>query len=227
MNLLIVAATKQEIQPLLDHISFIGQPESGVYKSINIDFLITGVGMVATAYHLGKTLNKSYNFVVNLGIAGSFKKDLALGEVVNVVDDCFSELGAEDGDSFLNLIEMGLQQKEDYPFNNGWMQNKKVLNNETVVALPKVKGITVNKVHGKNESIKNIQELYNPDVESMEGGAFFYCCMKEKVPFIQIRAISNYVEKRDKSKWNIPLAIKNLNEKAIEIINSIVDKIEN
>lgn len=37
---------------------------------------------------------------------------------------------------------------------------------------------------------------------------------------IQIRAISNYVEKRDKSKWNMPLAINNLNEFLIEFVKT-------
>ena len=45
----------------------------------------------------------------------------------------------------------------------------------------------------------------------MEGAAFFAGC-KRLDNFTQIRAVSNYVEKRDKSKWNISLAIENLNK---------------
>ena len=37
----------------------------------------------------------------------------------------------------------------------------------------------------------------------MEGAAFFYVCLKEKVNFFQIRAISNFVEKRNKKNWEI------------------------
>ena len=51
----------------------------------------------------------------------------------------------------------------------------------------------------------------------MEGAAFFAGCNKAD-QFMQIRAVSNYVEKRDKSKWNMPLAIKNLNDYLIEFI---------
>jgi len=53
----------------------------------------------------------------------------------------------------------------------------------------------------------------------MEGAAFHYACLKEKVPYAEIRSISNYVEKRDRSKWNIPLAIKNLNDFFIVLLN--------
>ena len=55
----------------------------------------------------------------------------------------------------------------------------------------------------------------------MEGAAFFYVCLQEKIPFLQIRSISNYVEKRNKSNWNIPLAIDNLNVVLLDIINSL------
>src|SRR5690606_23292382 len=48
-------------------------------------------------------------------------------------------------------------------------------------------------------------------LESMEGAAVFYACAQEELPCIQVRAISNYVEQRDKSSWKIDLAITNLN----------------
>ena len=54
----------------------------------------------------------------------------------------------------------------------------------------------------------------------MEGAAFFASCKRAGGDFIQIRAISNYVEKRDKSKWQMPLAIQNLNDFLINFVNS-------
>ena len=64
-------------------------------------------------------------------------------------------------------------------------------------------------------------ERLNPQLESMEGAAFFYACEEYKLPCLQIRAVSNYVEKRNRANWDIPLAIKNLNNFAIEMIKSI------
>ena len=55
----------------------------------------------------------------------------------------------------------------------------------------------------------------------MEGAAFFYACMIDKVPCAQIRAVSNFIEKRNRDNWNMALAIKNLNEKALEILDSL------
>jgi futalosine hydrolase len=84
------------------------------------------------------------------------------------------------------------------------------------------KGISVNKVLGNEKNIEKIISKYNPDVESMEGAAFFYCCKMDSIPFLEIRSVSNFVEKRDKSKWNIPLAIDKLNETAIRLIEELI-----
>jgi futalosine hydrolase len=55
----------------------------------------------------------------------------------------------------------------------------------------------------------------------MEGAAFFYVCLQEKVPFIQIRGISNYVGEQNKSKWDIDLAISSLNAVILEFLSEL------
>jgi futalosine hydrolase len=83
--------------------------------------------------------------------------------------------------------------------------------------MPLAGGVSVNTTSGNQEMINSLRERYfSTDIESMEGAAFFFVCLKEGIPFVQIRAISNYVEPRDKSKWDIPLAIKNLNDWLID-----------
>ena len=79
MKLLVVAATQAEIAPTLAHF---GIASNNFIETENFDLLITGVGMVATAFSLGKQLSNQYNLVLNVGIAGSFDRDIALGEVV-------------------------------------------------------------------------------------------------------------------------------------------------
>ena len=45
----------------------------------------------------------------------------------------------------------------------------------------------------------------------MEGAALHYVCLSEKIPFLQLRSVSNYVGERDKNKWAVREAIANLN----------------
>jgi futalosine hydrolase len=84
-----------------------------------------------------------------------------------------------------------------------------------------VKAVTVNTLHGSKESIKRVKEKFNPEIETMDGAAFFYVCLSEKVPFLQIRAISNFVEIHRIENWNIPLAIDNLTDTVIAIFDEL------
>lgn len=215
MKILIVSATRFEIEPLLLQMEKVrGQNSNFISCSLReneIDFLITGVGMVATAYFTGKIIDETYDLAINAGICGSFNRNLEIGDVVNVSDDVFAELGAEDDNKFLSLEEMKL------PGISG-ITNKSGALHELIEMLPKVNGITVNTTHGEEKSIQKVYERFHPYVESMEGAAFMFACEQEKIPYVQLRAVSNYVEKRNRDAWNIPLAIKNLNEKLIEFI---------
>ena len=92
------------------------------------------------------------------------------------------------------------------------IQNNSGAINIEIEKLPKVNGITVNTSHGNDPSIKKVVDRFHPIVESMEGAAFMFACENERIPYVQIRAVSNFVEKRNKDKWNIPLAIENLNK---------------
>jgi futalosine hydrolase len=205
MQILIVAATQPEIQPLLDHF--------GDKKPF--DVLITGVGMVATAYAIGNNSNfKDYNLAINLGIAGSFDKAVALGQVVEVTNDKLSELGAQDDETFIPIETLGFGQSS--------FGSSAQLSSYSNNTLKKVTGITVNTVHGNEASIANIAKSLNPQLESMEGAAFFYACQQMNIPCLQIRAVSNYVEKRNRDNWKIGLAIKNLNNFAIELISTLI-----
>ena len=219
MNILIVSATQFEVKPLLNFLG-IAMPTLGMHNA-NIDFeekdiqvLITGVGMVNTALMMGKYLKNDYDLVINTGVCGAFDKNLELGQLVHVTEDVLSEMGAEDGEEFLTYDNLSLPGQHVFSENSKQSYFMADL-------LKKVKGITVNTIHGNEESIKKVKQLYHPDVESMEGAAFFAACSGMKGNHIQIRSISNYVEKRDKEKWQMPLAIKNLNDFLITFIKNV------
>lgn len=190
MSLLIVSATYEEIAPSIPYLD-----------QHNISYLITGVGMVATTYTLTQYLaSNSCKTLINVGIAGSFDKSVVIGDLLQIEKDTFSELGAENNGDFIRIDDLGFGQST-YHSNEPFFTD-----------LDKVSGITVNTIHGSEASIDSIKKIY-PGIttESMEGAAVFYVAKQCGVNAIQVRSISNYVEKRDKSTWNIPLAIQNLN----------------
>lgn len=211
-NVFIVAATRFEVQPLLDHYAIKVNGEEGLFSNSDktISALITGVGMVNTAFCIGKYLQQENQLVINAGICGAFNRNLKTGQVVSVISDTLSEMGAENDREFIQYADLNLGGTNVYHYNTDDHVN--------IGHLEKVKGITVNRVHGREKTIAKAKELFDPDVESMEGAAFFRSCKDLSKNYIQLRAISNYVEKRDKGKWDIPLAIKNLNNAVIQVI---------
>ena len=189
MKILLVSATDLEIEK---------------ERFSDFEILITGIGMLNTSISLTQRLSSGkYDLLINIGVAGSFNPELNIGDVVEVVEEKISELGFEDGESFSEFNEFNL---------------KNIFENKSKTDLLSVRSITVNRVHGNKRSITEIINRLNPDIENMEGAAFFQVCNTFNVPCIQIRAISNKVEHRNKDNWNLPLAIKNLNNKAEEII---------
>jgi futalosine hydrolase len=202
MRVLVVAATEPEVSGL--------NQESRI-KSQDIEFLITGLGMVATAFSLGNHLaTHKHDLAINLGIAGSFDRNIILGEVVEITEDTLAELGAEDSEEFLTIESMG--------FGESIFKPMAALSDYGNFNLKKCTAITVNTVHGHEPSIKKLNSRIQPQLESMEGAAFFYACKQAGVPCLQIRAVSNYVEKRNRDAWQIGLAIKNLNSFAAELL---------
>jgi futalosine hydrolase len=207
MKILIVAATRAELSVLFNAFKL---PQQDFVETAAFDILITGVGMTATAFALGRHLFQTYELVLNLGIAGSFNRNIPLGSVLQIDSDEFSEFGAEDKQAFLPIDQLG--------FGRGKYYSRYPGNNPAVQKLKKVYGITVNKVHGNAASIAEIISRLNPDTESMEGAAVFYCAEKANLNVLQIRSISNYVEERNRDNWKIGQAIKELNSWVLEFL---------
>lgn len=223
MKILIVAATSMEVKMLVDELELVEEKSHilKVYKlgAVSIDILIAGIGTTFTTFHLTHTLqNNTYDLVINTGIAGSLTSELAIGDVVNVVSEEFADLGTEHRKKFLTLFEAGFMDHNEFPFEKGAL---KCTYPASWDELKNVRGITTNKSHGRVESIDELKEKFSAHVESMEGAAVLYVCNWMGIDCMQIRSVSNYVELRDSSKWDIPLALLNLKDMLLKILTQI------
>lgn len=198
MNVLVVSATELEVQSFLQ-------------ENTTADILVTGVGIPATVFHLTqKLMQKDYDMVLQAGISGSFTPELKNGSVVVVEKDAFADIGIQEKGAFKSLFDMGFISPDDFPFAGGWLVNHQ----ETLAQsqLSTATGVTVNKITDDASQIRAISMKWHPTVETMEGAAFHYVCLQQKVRFLQLRSISNAVGERDKEKWDIPSAVIALNK---------------
>jgi futalosine hydrolase len=201
MKMLITAATPEEL--LIAQQLAAATPEA-------CHCAVTGIGLVPTAYHTLKCIQADhYDLAINIGIAGSFTERLPVGSVCRVQKEYFGDCGIQTPKGFFTLFDEHLLSRHTFPFVDGAL-HAPVAPAAHAAGIPAATGVTVHTVSGNLPRIAELQSRFSPDIETMESAAFFYVCLQEKIPFLALRAISNKVEPRDKSKWNVPLALQNL-----------------
>jgi len=206
MKVVIASATEKEIIPLREAIAVL-KPQG--YETLQITFIETGVGMLSSCFSLaGLFCQEKPDLVIQAGIAGTFSTDIILGSVVVVKDEFLADMGVEEGGIFRDLFDLNLQQ-DFFPYTNRSLSNVHIptLN---YLCWKEVTGITINEITTSERRINQLKRKYNPVIETMEGASFHYCCICNQVPFLQVRAVSNYIGERDKSKWNFKDSFNNL-----------------
>jgi futalosine hydrolase len=223
MNCLLVAATAREIAGFLEHYRNSDKPS---FVDIHIDVLISGIGLTATTYSLTRQFTlKKPDLVIQAGIAGCFDKKIPLGTVVGVKQDTIADESviastATGRKKLQTLFDMKLVSPNQAPYTKGWLVNPDdgIMKRNKIKA---VKAISVNQITTSKQMIGLYEETFRPVVESMEGAALHYVCLSEKIPFLQLRSISNYIGERNKSKWNMKDSIANLNKELIRLLESL------
>lgn len=218
MNCLVVSATILEIKPFIEHCRISDKLD---YIDLELDFLITGVGSINTTYALMKHLQvKKPDVIIMAGIAGAMSKKLNLGDVVVIKEEALADLGVQEKDSYKDVFDLKLLSSNKFPFTKKKLVNPfSTLMERTL--LPKANSITVNQITSSKKTAELYSKKYKAAIENMEGAALHLVCIKENIPFVQIRSISNYVGERNKKKWQLKEAVENLNKNLIRLIESL------
>ncbi|MDZ7737777.1 MAG: futalosine hydrolase [Bacteroidales bacterium] len=218
---LITAATDREME-CLDRECVGGG--SALNLSKGVEKLITGIGPVSATYAIMNYLlqNKSPRLIVNIGIAGSFREYYVPGTVLLPAEDRFADLGVADGDKFIPLEQAGLTGSDDKLSPAGSYYPSGDIMDLMPLDMPRVKALTVSTATGSAGKRDQLLSAFDADVETMEGAAVYYVCSNEGIPCIGIRAVSNMVGPRDKTKWDIPLALNELGKAAGRILAQLI-----
>lgn len=214
MHILLLAATTFEVQPVINFL----QQQQYRPDGHTVEVLIAGIGGMHTTYQLtNRLLQNRPDYVIQAGIGGSFSPQYPPGSVVLVQQEVSGDLGVEEHQQWKDLFDMNLQSTDELPYTGKGLVNPHTVQWE-FLELPFVNSVSVNEITSQPERIAQLQQNYGASVESMEGAALHYVCLQQQVPFIQVRAISNYVGERDKSRWTMKEAIEKLNEQVIRMI---------
>ncbi|MDA3911724.1 MAG: hypothetical protein PF448_10245 [Bacteroidales bacterium] len=201
---LIIIPTLAEAKLLISALSMQQcSPRRYFTKDKSTDLLICGPGIPAAMFNTMRLLaSETYNKILLAGIAGSYDEKLTAGSLVCVESEQFADIGAQDEMKFISLCNHA-EWSEIY--HNGKIKNPN-LDLMLGTQLPLVTSNTVN--------LNNLQfeGIPSASIENMEGAGLFMIFNEMKIPFLEIRAISNQVTERNKSKWNIHTAVENLTD---------------
>ncbi len=216
MNCLVVAATPIELSPFLNHL------QTGAFSEADIDVLVTGIGLTATTWSLTRQFTvKKPDMVIQAGVGGCFDTSVPLGTVMAVKKEAIADQSVIELDKLRTLFDLKLVPQDQHPFSKGWLVNKTDALKK--LRLKKVTGVSVNEITTSKQKVKFYKETFNPVVESMEGAALHYVCLMEKVPFIQLRSVSNYIAERNKKNWNMKESVINLNNELIKLLTQLTN----
>lgn len=222
----LAAATKMELQPVLD---LLGLPDSCSTNWCELNghsfkAVVTGAGLPMTSYTLGRFFAMDPpDLFIHLGIAGCKVDRFPVGTCVRVIEDRFADIGAEAKDGrFLDMFELGLWPVDQLPWSGKILRPKvDIWSNSTVLA---ARAITVNLIPGTAESVRQMENRYDFDIETMEGAAVFFAALEANVPVVCFRGISNVIEPRNRASWNIQGALSSVCNTVGELILELDDR---
>lgn len=228
MRILVTAAEQEELDCAIEAYNSL---DDDAKNRVEAEFMLTGIGAASTCYRVTKQITTAamggdgYSFALNIGIAGSYDmEEFPIGSAALVYKDYFGDLGFETFSGFKTLFGYGILGEDEFPYTGGALERKVGGFEGLESALQRGKkgvGVTVQTVTGDPAKVREMYERFKPQIESMEGAAFYFVALQEGIPCAQIRTVSNEVGERDRSKWDIPAALNTLTECCKEFLKAM------
>tara|TARA_A100001037_G_scaffold300139_2_gene327084 strand:+ start:1094 stop:1834 length:741 start_codon:yes stop_codon:yes gene_type:complete len=191
----------------------------------------TGIGAVNTAQALTAFLEtQRVSQVLQVGIGGAFPTSgLVVGDLAIASEEIQGDFGvvSETGWSGGETIGIPLIQEDPPLFNrirlDPALTESAATAGNTVADRERRQSkvgafLTVQNVTGTDQRAAEFNARFGALCENMEGAAAAHVCRLYQIPFCEVRGISNIVEKRDLSRWDIPAATRIAQSAALELI---------
>lgn len=195
---------------------------SGKIYNKSYDLLITEPGVFNAAHALTVYLEyTSCGLIVQTGIAGVFRETgSTIGDVAIATEEHYihTGIGTEANKNKplpFDLIEsFPLSREGRYAFDPARVEacHEKIFREFLNKGIRVTKGpfTTVSTITSSFREAALRYMVYSSVMEAMEGAAVAHIATLYKTPVIEIRAASNFVGERDKTKWDMEKAAKHL-----------------
>jgi futalosine hydrolase len=188
---------------------------TAIQLSPTFSILIAGVGKANAAANLAIALATQATpttAVVNAGIAGALPLPstalLPNGSAIAATGCAFGDEGVITPTGFTGVAAMGFPI---WPFHDSPAPcDPTLLNHFAPFTDAQAPIATVSTCSGTDAAASAVAARTRARAESMEGAACALVCHTLRIPFLELRTISNACGNRHENPWNIPLALARL-----------------
>jgi futalosine hydrolase len=187
--------------------------EASLFQRDDVDVIISGVGLTATAISTLRAIQQNKPDVLILaGIAGAFTDStFKMSDVVLVESEVEGDLGFFTPAGFVHLAHLPLEMDFE--------------RRHTLICpyLPPATPFKLARSVSLNAAMAPFIDSKNVDIENMEGAAFFHVCLQEKQRFLELRAISNMVKIGD-DNWDMQGSVLALTDSLHRLIDLLIQQ---
>ncbi len=170
--------------------------------------------------------------LVLFGCGGAYPNSgLKVGDLALADAEVFGDEGVETAEGFQDLAAMGIAMRQSHKSDRDhWLLDQALLSmaQEQLQGWTATKGIsmasgpfvTVSTCTGTTTRAMAIEERTRGVCENMEGAAAALACAQMTVPMLELRGISNLVEDRDTSRWNLPAGMHIAQQAVLQLVSA-------
>jgi futalosine hydrolase len=174
--------------------------------------LVSGVGPAAAAAAAAYALTREadISLVLSAGIAGGFDGRAKVGDVVLATRIVAADLGADRGERFESIAEMGYGPSSFSIDAETTVIAASALHDGRITAQSGAI-LTVSTVTGRTEAIEAFESAHPDSIaEGMEGFGVATAARAFGKPVLELRTVSNIVGESDKATWDFVAAFDTL-----------------
>jgi futalosine hydrolase len=200
---------------------------SGKLFGKDVIYTISGMGKTNAAHKATVLLERfSPRVVILFGVGGAYPSSgLRIGDVAIAEKEVYGDEGVLTPDGFrgtdfigIPLLKIGRKRYfNEFPLSPPRLPLMSRKNFE----IRSGTFVTVSSCTGTMNRAKELERMFGAVCENMEGAAVAHVCSMYGVPLIEMRGISNVVEDRDKSKWNLILASEHCQKVVMELLEHL------
>ena len=215
---LIVAATEDEIKPFVQLAD----------KMKQLEFLVTGVGPLASAVKLTRYLSTNssqLSGVLNIGVGGAYPDSgLDILDICIAGQEVLGDLGICMQDEIIDFDSAKFFVAKKISMESPLLSSVEKILKTNFLSYSIVNFVTVNCCSGTEERGAYLQSRYQAACENMEGAAVAFACQEFQVPCVEIRCISNNVEDRNVDNWQLADACDKVCTIALIVFESLISR---